>query len=346
MNPYLNDITQEGLWIWAVFALGAISSYLFLAQSNAASLGAAIIRGIRSIVVSPFHYLRKTITELSLGDANPRLQNVDHYLLRRLLTAVQVGLLLSIFFGAGLAIASAVVAFLPPSYLRQALANNSEQLAKVEASLKPDTDAVVKQDFDWNNQREQLISEAQQNKKQKDGEAQRALHDDESAVKSPEGMQVLNTLRNFFTTRGTGHDALDQAKAFVSRMPLGEPEAKSLISYCDHRQELDSLSNRAPKSLDQIRTEVQPDHATLAQRVSDETSQDSDLKATVKRLQDLINDSYQPGRFVLTLLLFFLIFIPYVWTAGTAIEMFSMALYLSNDVKQIRTQGERSPAYY
>jgi hypothetical protein len=345
MVPYWYEVTQEGLWIWAIVAFGTVASYLFLAQRNAASLGSAIFRSIGSIVVSPFHYLRKTITEISLGDANPRLQNVDHYVLRRLLTALQLGLLLSIFVGSGIAVASAVVAFLPPSSLRHELATNSEQLAQTEASLKQDSDALVKQDSDWNNQREQLIRQAQQNKRQKDADAQAALHADESAVESQGGVQVLNTLRNFFATRGTGNGALDQAKSFVNRMPLGEPESKALISYCDHRQELESLSNRAPKTLDQTRAEVQPFHAVLVQRVSGETSQASYLKATVKQVQEQVHDSYQPGRFVLTILFFFLIFILYVWATGTAIEMFSMALYLSNDVKQIRTQGERSPAY-
>jgi hypothetical protein len=345
MEPRLYEIAQEGLWIWALFLFGIVASFLFLAQRNAVSLGSEISRSIGSIIASPFHYLRKTIAELSLGDANPRLQNVDHYLLRRLLTALQVGLLLSIFLGAGLAMASAVIALLPPFSLRQEVAFNRDQLAKTEASLKQDTETVARQDSDWNNRRGELIQQAQQEEEQKKADAQVALHSDESAVRSQDGVQILNTLRNFLATRGTEYGALDQAKSFVSRMPINESETKALISYCVNWQKLESLSNRAPKTLDQIRAEVQPDHATLGQRASEENSQVSDLRARVRQLQDQVNLSYHPGRFVLTLVGFFFVFIPYVWAVGTGIEMFSMALYLSNDVKQIRTQGERTPAY-
>lgn len=344
MAPSLYGIAQEGQWIWAVFVFGAIAFFLLLAQGNAVSLLSHIFLTIGSIFVSPFIYLRKTITEISLGDANPRLQSVDHYLLRRLLTALQVVLLLIVFIGAGLAAAIAVVAFLPPSDLRQELTTNSNQLAKTEASLKQDTSTVSQEDSDWNNRREELIRQAHQEEKQRKADAQAALHEDESAVKSQEGVQVLNTLRNFLATRGTESGALDQTKAFVNRMPISEPETKALISYCDHWQELESLSSREPKTLDQIRAEVQPEHASLVQKASDETSQVSDLKTNVKQLQDQVDNSYHPGRFVLTLVAFFLMFILYVWAAGTGIEMFSMALYLSNDVKQIRTQSEHDPS--
>lgn len=339
------EFAQEGLWIRAVFVVGAFACFLLLAQRNAASLVFEIMRSIWSLVVSPFHYLRKTIAELCLGDANPRLQNVDHYLLRRLLTGLQVGLLLSIFLGGGLALASAILAFLPPFSLRHELTASQDQLAKTEESLRQNTATVDKQDSDWNNRRDELIRQAQQEDKQNKANAQAALHADETAVTSQDGMQVLITLRNFFATRGTEYGALDQAKSYINRMPISESETKALISYCDHWQEFASLSSRAAKTLDQIRAEVQPDHATLVQSVSDEKSQVPDLKGTVKQLQDQVNDSYEPGRFVLTLLISFLIFILYVWAAGTGIEMFSMALYLSNDVKQIRTQGERNPAY-
>jgi hypothetical protein len=196
MDPRLYDIAREGLWIWALFVFGVLASFLFLAQRNAVSLGSEISRSIGSIIASPFHYLRKTIAELSLGDANPRLQNVDHYLLRRLLTALQVGLLLSIFLGAGLAMASAVIALLPPFSLRQELAFNRDQLAKTEASLKQDTATVARQDSDWNNRRGELIRQAQQQEKQKKAEAQAALRADESAVKSQHAPQFFRYSRN------------------------------------------------------------------------------------------------------------------------------------------------------
>ena len=341
----LFEFAKEELWIWAVFVLGAVGCYLALAQRSAVSLGFEILRSVESVFVGPFHYLRKTITELSLGDANPRLHNVAHYLLRRLLTAVQVGLLLSIFIGAGLALASAVEALLPPLSQRQDLASQRDQLAKTEASLMQDTSTVAAQDSYWNDRHDELIRQAQQREAQKKADLQAALSADEAAVKSQEGTQALKTLRNYLATRGTEAGAVGDAKSFVSRMPLNESETAAMVSYCDHWQELKSLSNRGPITPDEVRAEVQKDHATLVQRVTDEKAQIPNLQSKVNQLQNEVNDNYHPGAFVWILISSFLVFISYVWAAGTCIEIFSIALYLSNDVKQIRTRCEQTTTY-
>lgn len=55
MELSLYEIAQEGLWIWALFVIGVLASFLLLAQRNAVSLGS---RSIGSIIASPFHYLR------------------------------------------------------------------------------------------------------------------------------------------------------------------------------------------------------------------------------------------------------------------------------------------------
>lgn len=340
------EIAQEGLWIWVFFLFGVLGCYVSFAQQHSAALASAIFRSIGSMVVSPFKYLTKTISELTLGEANPRLLNVDHYLLRRLLMALQVGLLLSVLLGAGVAMASAVVAFLPPHGLRQELAEARDSLQQTERSLQQDTAAVQRQDSEWQNSRPELIEKVKNAARQKRADAQTALRGDEAAIQTAEARQVLNTLKGFFVTHPGEYGAVEQAKTFLNRLPsLNDADTRTLISYCDDWEKLQSLSSQAPKTGEEIRTEVQPDHNTLVQKVSDGTARVTDLRSSVKRLQDEVNAGYNPGPFVLTLVVSLLLFIPYVWAVGTLIEMFSMALYLSNDVKQIRAQGEGTPVY-
>jgi hypothetical protein len=171
-------------------------AYLLLARQSPAALLFAILRAFQSVVFSPFEYLLKTASELALGDANPRLLNVDHYLLKRLLSVVQVGLLLGVVLGAGLAALSAVVAFLPPLDLRLQVAQNGRLIKTINAELQRDRATVESQDSDWQNRRPQLIKEAQEQQKQKRAAARSALSADEAAVKTPAGAQVFRTVRS------------------------------------------------------------------------------------------------------------------------------------------------------
>lgn len=106
------------------------------------------------------NYLRKTISELALGDANPRLSNIDHYLLRRLLTALQVALLMSVVVGSGMAVAAATVSLLPPLALRQELSAARSALELSDSELQRDSAKAKEQDSDWLNHRPELVKQA------------------------------------------------------------------------------------------------------------------------------------------------------------------------------------------
>jgi hypothetical protein len=346
METRIFEMAQEGIWIWALFLFGVVGCYLLLAQKHSAALASAIFRTIGSIITSPFNYLEKTIAELALGDNNPRLLNIDHYLLRRLLTALQVGLLLSVILGAGMAMASAVLEFLPSHDLRERSAEAQHSLRLTENSLEEDSAKLKSEDSDWQNQRPTLIKQAQDAERQKKADVQASLRSDEANIKAPEAIQVLNTVRNFFATHAGEYGAIEQATAFVNRIPsLSESDTRGLIAYCHDWERLQSLSSQAPKTTEQVRAEVQPDRDNLVQKVADETSQVQGLSDSVKALQEQVREGYNQSGFVLTLFFFFFAFLAYVWVVGTSIEAFSMAIYLSNDVKQIRAQGENTAAY-
>lgn len=258
----------------------------------------------------------------------------------------QAGLLLTIIVGTGLALASAVVALLPPRDLRQGLAEGRQALADAEKSLQQDSTTLQREDLEWQNRRAELVGKAQEARHAQLAQAQSALHNDEAAIsQSPQAAQVLSTLKNFFATN-SGEYALEQAKTFINRIPaLDETDAKNLVAYCEHWTQLTSLSSRGQKSDDEIRAEAQPDHDHVAQKVTSETAQVPQLRANVEELQKQVNDSYNPGHAVLTLVSFAFCLIFYVWGIGVLIEVFSMAIYISNDVKQIRLQSSSSAVY-
>ncbi len=338
---------EEGPWIWGLFLVGVFVCFFLLAQKDSAALAKVIMRSIISIIISPFLYLKKTISELSLGEANPRLANIDHYLLKRLLIAMQVGLLLSVMVTVGFAASLAVVAFLPPHSLRQGLIEMRHSLQQTETALQQDSATMKAQDSDWQNRRPKLVKQAQDADRQKRADTQATLRSDEAAIsRSPEAMQVLNTVKGFFAAHQGEVGATDQAKEFINRIPsLSEGDTKNLISYCDHWDQFQSLSNLSPKTDEQIRVEVQPDHDTLAQKVADETLREPELRSEVNDLQKQVDKSYHPSYLVLTSIASFIFLIFYLWVAGTSIEFFSMAIYLSNDVKQIRVHSENAPVW-
>lgn len=345
MESIFSEILQEGPWVWIFFVFGVVVSFFIFAQRSAAPLGGEIFRAIGSIFASPFVYLRKTVLELSLGDENPRLVAVDHYLLRRVLVLAQVIVLVSVFIGSGVGLATAVLRFLPPSWMRHQEDQYITQISKTEKALESESRELAKEDSDWTARRDQLVQQARQQEKQKKSDAEAALSTDEAAIKSSEGIQVLNTVRNFLTERGGFYGAVDQAKSFISRMPLSDIESHALAAYCDHWQALQSVSNGGPKTLDQIRAEVQPDHDQLVSSVASDKEQLASLRSSLSELGTNMSKSYSPGQFVLTLASFFMFFLVFIWLGGTGIEIFSMSLYLTSDVKQIRAQTEKSAIY-
>jgi hypothetical protein len=327
MGSEFFGIAEEGAWIWILFLGAAAGVYLLLAKQSSAALLSAILRTVQSVVVSPFEYLCKTASELALGNANPRLLDVDHYLLRRLLSVVQVGLLLVVVVGAGLAMTSAVVAFLPPRELRRELAENRDSIKLVEADLQQDSAKVQGQDSDWQNRRGQLIKEAQEQQQQKRAEVRSALSADQAGVKTLAGAQVLKTVMDFLAAHRGEYGTVEQAKSFINRIPsLDDSDTKALLSYCDHWQEWLAISNRAPKTSEELRAQVQPDHDGLVQKVTDETRRAKGLHSFAILLQEEVGKSYHPGQFVIRLVGFLLFLIPYVWAVGTAVEVFSFMI--------------------
>lgn len=257
----------------------------------------------------------------------------------------QTVMLVIVFIGTGVAFTTAVLRSLPLGWMRHQEAEDLAQISNTEKVLAKEIDELAKEDSDWSNRRAQLVQQARQQEKQKRTDAEAALRTDEAAIKSSDGVQVLNTVRNFLAERGGLYGSLDQAKSFINRMPLNKTESNALLAYCDHWQELQSLPNEGAKTLDQIRAEVQPDHDQLVSSVTSDKEQLATLRSFLSELQKNISESYRPGQFVLTLGSFFGIFLLFVWTAGTGIELFSMSLYFTNDVKQIRAEAEKTAIY-
>lgn len=352
MSSLLPELLQEGLYIWIVLLLGMVLGFVFLAQKQVLPFAGAILRSTLSFFTSPFHYLRKTVGELSLGEANPRLANVDHYLLKKLLISMQVVLLLAIIVGCGLGAATSYLAFLPPSEMRHELAETRNMLSKTEAQNLADSAKLKQEDSSWTDRRQELVEKARADEKQRKQATESALQADVAAIQqSPDAARYLSALQSFLAQRQGYSGAADEAKSFINRIPsLTSEDTAHLLAYCDHWQEIQSLSSKEPKSEAALRAEIQPDHAQLVEDVRSEESQLKYLREEVKRLDDLCTQNYHPERMIASLLAFFLVGIVYVWGGGALIEAFSMCIYLANDVKQIRAQAETTrvepePAY-
>jgi hypothetical protein len=341
----LSDLLDEGPYLWFLAIFGILCAYVFLAQKQILPFGLAIIRTTFSFFTSPLHYLRKTVSELAMGEANPRLLNVDHYLLKKMLISMQVALLIIFIVGCGLAAAGSYEALLPPRYMRVALSETQKELEKTRQEYQVNSQRLKQEDSDWANKRQDLINQARKDELQKKAQVEGQIRADEAAIaSSPDAARALAAIKNYFAERQGYYGVVEQAKEFINRLPsLNQNDTSHLISFCDHWSELQALSSNRPKTEDEIRAEVQPDHVELAGLVESENSQIPSLQERVKALDEECSQNYHPGRMVLSFLSFFLMGILYTWGAGLIIEAFSLSIYLAGDVKQIRTQLESSP---
>jgi hypothetical protein len=96
-----------------------------------------------------------------------------------------------------------------------------------------------------------------------------------------------------------------------------------------------------PKNSDDIRAKVQPDHAQLVRDLRSQTAAEASLQSDLREINSQVSAGYEPQKLLLTLLSGGVILLLWVWGAGLSIELLSMGFYLSNDVKQIRAQGEK-----
>lgn len=340
----VTSVLREGLWAIFLFLIACAALYWVLAREKSLALGAAIRRSLTSFFTSPVGYLRKTIDELALGKANPRLRDTDHYLLNRFISNVQIALVTAVVLGGGLIITSAVFSSLPSPYLRQGLSSAKDELKQAEDAPDKVEDTVKQQDKDWQSRSSELIRGSEDDHRQKVAAAQNAVTDDERLLQnSADAAKVLPSLQNFFQSHPGDPSAADQAKQFVQRLPsLPEQDTTALLAYCDHWAALQSLSSVTPKSTDAIRSRVQPDHASLVEQLQGLKEDVARAQAAVQERETEVGSGYKPSNFIFTIVFGALMVLIYVWAVGLAIELFSMGFYLSNDVKQIRSEIEKS----
>ena len=169
------------------------------------------------------------------------------------------------------------------------------------------------------------------------------MHSDEVAIRgNPEAQRTLESIKTFFSARQGDTGAAEQAKVWVQRLPsLNETETASLIAYSDHWAQLQSLTATAPKNADDIRAEVQPDHAQLVSDLHSQTAEVESLQTELREVESQVNAGYDPQKLLLTLLSGGVVILLWVWGAGLSIELLSLGFYLSNDVKQIRANDEK-----
>jgi hypothetical protein len=334
---------REGLWAVLLLLIASAVFYAVLAREKSAALAAAIGRRLLSFFTSPWGYLRKTIGEVALGKANPRLQGTDYYLLSQFIHNVQVGLVVAVVLGGGLVVTSAVFSALPPQYLRESLATAQDQLDQAEKTASQTEDAVKKQDQDWQTRSADLIRNAEEERRQKVTTATNAIAGDENALQnSPEAQPALQGVKNFFQSHEGDPSAAAQARDFIQRLPsLSEPQTAALLAYCDHWAALQAASRAAPKGADALRARVQPDHASLVEQLDTQKQEAAELQARVTGLESEVHAGYKPENFALAIGVGAFMMLLWIWVLGLAIELFSMGFYLANDIKQIRSEVEK-----
>lgn len=339
----LSGIIREGLWAILLLVITSAGFYALLAREKSAALGAAVGRSFFTFFTSPWGYLRKTVGELALGKANPRLQDTDQYLLKRFIGNVQVGLVVAVVLGAGLVVTTAVFSMLPPQYLRTSLSEAQDQLKQAETEATQTENKVKQQDQEWQSDSAGLIRNAEEEARQKVTAAQNALAADEAALgNDPEAGRVLQGVKTFFQAREGDASAAEPAKSFIQRLPsLSEAQTSTLIAYCDHWAALQYASRAPGKSPDALRAKAQPDHARLVGQLEGQKEEVEQCQAKVTDLEKEVHAAYKPENFAAAIAVGGLLLLVWIWAVGLTIELFSMGFYLSTDVKQIRAEVEK-----
>jgi len=342
----LNSLIREGIWALLLLVISSAALYVALARNKSAALGAAIGRNSLTFFTGPFGYLRKTISDLALGKANPRLKDTDYYLLNRFITSVQVTLVVVVVLGGGLVLTSAVFSMLPAPDVRESLTTAQDQLKQAETTGNQTESTVKQQDQDWQSRRSELMKNAENESHQKVKVAQDALAADESALQAnPETGRVLESLKTFFQSHEGDPSASEQAKTFVQRLPsLNEAQVTDLSAYCDHWAALQSVPSAEPGNADVIRTRLQPDHTSLVEQLQGQKEEVAQLQANADALDKEVGAAYKPLNLVVTVVAGALFILGWIWTVGLVLEIFSIGFFLANDVKQIRADVEKRDA--
>jgi hypothetical protein len=296
-----------------------------------------------SLFFAPWKYLKRTVEETSRGENDPRLRATDQYLLARFLTLVRVGFVLLFLVGAAALVVSTIETFLPPVALRHELQAIRKNLDETKKQLAQARVAVEAEDRDWSNRRAALVTEAQNKYKTSVKATSNTLDNDARAIQADTTLAPIfpvihNALENSYSA-----SAGEEMKSRIDHASSITPQQVALLDkYCDDWDALQSLRQHPPRSEDQIRAEVQPEHEKNASLVQNGENTINELKASVADLEKQVSNGYSPFAALGAFLAGAAILLVYIWCYGIAIELFAMVLYLLADVKRLRENSDIS----
>jgi hypothetical protein len=302
----------------------------------------AIGRSIVSYFSSPWGYLRKTVAELAMGGANPRILDTDHFLLNRFISSAKVAVVIATVLGVAAIATSAVYALLPPFYLRQQFSNLMKQGESVRQASERLTQQLTREDQDWQANSAQMITKVEADRQKGIFEAKSQIEKDQASIsKDADGARVLQSLESFFVSRQGQLEATEEAKGFVKRMPLTDLSTTQLLLYCEHWRDYQERLGSLPLSADAVRRRLQPAHDQAARELVNRNAELEMNRRLTAQTSLEISNSYHPELMLLTLLVGGVFLHAYIWAAGLGLELLSMGFYVSNDVKQIRANSPR-----